>query len=81
MTNSSFLPQAAADDGIVAVQTQGQRLTIQDFLANVVLSQALQLPLGGPLPGAGEDGREIFNLSLRDDNFIRSPPVRSDTRL
>ena len=38
-----LLRQPAADDRVVPVQPQGQRLAIQDFLTNMFIDDAFQL--------------------------------------
>ncbi len=69
-----LLLQAAADDEVVLVQAQRQRLAVIDFLPHPVPDQALQLLAGGrPLPGADEALRHGRDLALRDDDL--SPVV------
>ena len=70
-----LLLQAAADDEVVLVEAQRQRLAVIDFLPHPVPDQALQFLAGGcPLPGADEALRHGRDLALRDDDLSRSSP-------
>ena len=71
-----LLPQAAADDGVVAVQPQGHRLAHRDLLAHVLVQLGLELLLvGRPVPGAAETGRHRVHLPRRDDDALAAPRI------
>ena len=58
-----LLLQAATDDRIVAVEAHGQRLTIEDFLADLLLDQPTQLiRRRRAQPEARERKSEALNL-------------------
>ena len=61
-----LLLQAAADDEVVLVQAQRQRLAVIDFLPHPLPDQTLPFLAGGrPLPGAGEGLHHGRELALR----------------
>jgi hypothetical protein len=65
-----LLPQATANDGVVAIQPQGNGLTVEDFLADVVLDEPFQLcGRGRTLPGAREADGEVCNLTRCNDDL------------
>src|SRR5580704_18899320 len=67
-----LLPQPLAHDGIVTIQTRGDRFTIRGLLTNVFANQSPQLLVGGrPLPRSREADDEGFNCSSSDDDFAR----------
>ena len=53
-----LLPHAAANDEVVAVQPRGPSFAIENFVANVILDEALQFLFGRRAPpGAGKSVR------------------------
>jgi hypothetical protein len=65
-----FLPEAAADDGVVAIEAHGQGFAISRFFANIVPNLAAEFLLRGmPLPGSRETRDDIFQSALGDDNL------------
>ena len=67
-----LLRQAAADDQIVLIKTQRERLAVKHFLAHTCLDQLLQFFIGGwPLTGSGEALEQGAELSLRDHDLAR----------
>ena len=64
-----LLPQPAADDHVVLIQAEGDRLADVDLLADVVADQSLALARGGrTLPGTRERRDERLDPALRDDD-------------
>src|SRR5262249_47768638 len=64
-----LLPQPAADDGVVLVQTERDGFARADFLPDVVANQSIQLlDRRRTLPGAVERRGERLDAALRDDN-------------
>ena len=65
-----FLLQAAANDEVVLVQVQRQRLAIKYFLAHTVPDQAFPFVLRGrPLASLCKAIQQGLELPLGDDNF------------
>src|ERR1700738_1502703 len=65
-----FLPEAAADDGVVAVEAHGQGFAVSRFFANIVPNLAAEfLFRGRPLPGSRETRDDIFQSALGNDNL------------
>src|SRR5262249_48172132 len=64
-----LLPQPAADDGVVLVQTERDGFARADFLPDVVANQSIQLlDRRRAPPGAVERRGERLDAALRDDN-------------
>jgi hypothetical protein len=74
-----FLPQPAADDRVVPVKAERDRLPHENFFADVVLDQTVELLAGGrPLPRAAETLRKVADARFADDDLAsdgcRRPP-------
>jgi len=67
-----LLPQAAADDGVVAVQAHGYGLAVQHLLADIIVDQPCQLLCRGQaLPGAREADQQMLEMARRDHDVAR----------
>ena len=65
-----FLPHAAANDHIVAVEARRPAFAIENLLADVILDESLQLLFGRrPPPSASESVREVGNARFRNDDL------------
>jgi hypothetical protein len=54
----------------VAAYPEGQRFTVEDFLAYRILNQTLQFLVGGrTLPNMGERRRQVVDLTLNAPGF------------
>ena len=69
-----LLADAAADDGVVAVEPERRALAIEDFVANIVVDEAPELfRARRALPGAGEATGQILDLRRGDDDLAPAP--------
>jgi len=67
-----LLPEPLADDGVVAVEPERQRLAVVRFLAHPVPNQSVQLVRRRrALVSALVAGREVLDLSRRDHDLPR----------
>src|SRR5882724_7888162 len=65
-----LLPQATADDGVVAVQAHDHCLAVPHLVTDVVVNQACQLLCRGwALPGAREADRQMLKVAGRDHDL------------
>ena len=66
-----LLPQAPSHDGVVAIEPQGQGLTVEDLFADEVLDQAVQLlHRRRPLPRTRPALDQPLDLPGRDDDLV-----------
>ncbi len=73
-----LLPEALADDGVVAVEAEGHRLPRRDLLLDVLVDQPLQLVLGRRArPGLRVAGGEVQDLAGGHDDPVRARTRRS----
>jgi hypothetical protein len=64
-----LLPHAAADDDVVAVEARRSALSVEYFVADIVVDEALQfLFVRRALPCAGETIRQVGNAGSRNNN-------------
>ena len=64
--------EPAADNHVIAVESQSERFAISGFLTDVITHQSAKFIFRGrALPSAGEAGYEVLNRALRDNDFPR----------
>ncbi len=68
----------APDDGVVLIDAQSEALAVERLLEDVVVHQAAQFfGVGRPLPGLGEQRREILDAARRNDDLAAARLARA----